>query len=86
MDNSKSIAGFLVILNPAELAGKVPFYLGNNIIGRSEEKSTIIVRHPNVSQKHAILKVTNKSIILIDIGSKNGTKINGEDNFLDKDQ
>lgn len=86
MTNPKNLAGFLIILNPPELAGKVPFYLGTNIVGRSEAKSNLLIPHPSISQKHAILKVVKSSVTVADVGSKNGTKINTEDNRLEKAQ
>lgn len=83
MANSKNIAGFLVILHPPELAGKIPFFYGNNIIGRSANKATLVVKELSISQKHATLFAAPGRITITDLGSKNGTKINGEDNLIE---
>ena len=53
MTNSNNIAGFLVVLKPAELAAKLPFYFGSNIIGKSAAQATIIINDPSISRQHA---------------------------------
>jgi pSer/pThr/pTyr-binding forkhead associated (FHA) protein len=80
MNKSKEVAGYLVILAPPELVSRVPFYMGENIIGRSESKATVVVKDFSISQKHARLIVTPQTMTLSDIGSKNGVKINSEGN------
>jgi pSer/pThr/pTyr-binding forkhead associated (FHA) protein len=82
MANSKDIAGFLVILHPAEIASRIPFFYGNNVIGRSDSKATIVIKEISISQKHAALYAAPGKITITDIGSKNGTKINGEANLI----
>jgi len=57
--------------------------MGENIIGRSNNKANIVIKEMAISQKHARLLVTPKSITITDIGSKNGTKINNETNLLE---
>jgi hypothetical protein len=44
MANSKTIAGFLVVLDPPEIAAKYPFYIGENIIGRADSKATLVIK------------------------------------------
>lgn len=44
MANTKDIAGFLVIQHPPELVGKIPFYYGNNVIGRSASSATLVIK------------------------------------------
>ena len=82
MTNTRDVAGFLVVQNPPELVAKMPFYFGNNVIGRTEAKASIVIKEASISQKHASLYVTSGRITLTDLGSKNGTKINSEDNLL----
>lgn len=82
MANSKDIAGFLIVLHPPEIANRIPFFYGNNVIGRSDSKATLVIKEISISQKHAALYVGPEKITITDIGSKNGTKINGEANII----
>lgn len=50
--------------------------MGENIIGRSNNKATVVIKELAISQKHARLYVTPDSITIADIGSKNGIKVN----------
>lgn len=77
MANSNQIAGFLVVLNPSVLSAKIPYYYGTNVIGRSESKATLIIKDLTVSQMHASLIASPGKVVLVDLGSKNFTKING---------
>lgn len=86
MASSPKIAGFLVVLFPPEIAGKLPLYYGNNVVGRTSAKASLVLAEPSISQKHANIIVTTIKTTLIDIGSKNGTKINGVDNLIEKNQ
>ncbi len=47
------------------------------VIGRSEEHCDIVIRQRQVSRLHARLKVTEQGVLLEDLGSKNGTYVNG---------
>ena len=84
MKEQRIRAGFLVITAPAHLQGEIPFFFGDNIIGRSDLKASIVLRDNEVSQKHATLTATSQGIKIVDNGSKNGTSINGVDNQLIK--
>ncbi|MHA7278909.1 FtsK/SpoIIIE domain-containing protein [Arthrobacter sp. MDT2-2] len=58
-------------------AGQViPLTRGSYTIGRSG--SDIVVSDPAVSRNHALLTVTEDSIVLEDLGSVNGTFVDGE--------
>ena len=54
------------------------FVLGDEIvsIGRLPE-STLCLEDPNVSRNHAEIRATGTTFVLADLGSTNGTKING---------
>jgi pSer/pThr/pTyr-binding forkhead associated (FHA) protein len=80
MNKAKELAGYLVLLTPPGTQEKIPFYLGENIIGRSDSKADVVVRDFSISQKHARLFVTPQAMTLTDIGSKNGVTINSEGN------
>ena len=42
--NSQKIAGYLCILEPKEKIQRLPFYFGENIIGRVDKKSNIVIK------------------------------------------
>ncbi len=46
-------------------------------VGRSPSND-IIINNSNVSSKHALFKISKNKIILEDMGSTNGTFVNGE--------
>jgi adenylate cyclase len=49
---------------------------GHSTIGRTEENS-IRVLHMSLSRKHARLECEGDRVVLVDLGSKNGTLVNG---------
>ena len=54
---------------------KIPFYFGDNVIGRSNLKASIVLEDKSVSQKHATLTATSEGVKLVDNYSKNGTAL-----------
>lgn len=62
------------IFEQVELDGKPVF-----IFGQNPEKCDLLMLHPTVSRLHAILLIDHTSNpLLIDVGSKTGTHINGK--------
>ncbi len=49
---------------------------GENVVGRADE-SDIKISSNGVSKKHAVITVKNNNIQITDLGSKNGTFVNG---------
>lgn len=49
---------------------------GVHLIGRSLEAS-VVIRHPKVSRRHALLSVTGAGVFIEDLGSTNGTFLCG---------
>lgn len=47
------------------------------IIGRNPKDSPYIINHADVSRKHARIKVKNNRVFIEDLGSTNGTSVNG---------
>jgi pSer/pThr/pTyr-binding forkhead associated (FHA) protein len=45
-------------------------------IGRTPE-CTIVVGDPNVSRRHAEVRPSGDGFVIVDLGSTNGTKVNG---------
>jgi DNA-binding NtrC family response regulator len=50
--------------------------LGENVVGSLPE-CDVYVPHPTVSRRHAVVRVNGSSTALADLGSKNGTYVNG---------
>lgn len=49
---------------------------GTNIVGREGD---ILLQHPQISRKHAQVNLQNDQITVEDLGSTNGTTLNGEE-------
>lgn len=47
------------------------------VIGRSADQSELVVAHPTVSRRHARLVVAGEALKIEDLGSTNGTAVNG---------
>jgi hypothetical protein len=48
------------------------------IIGRNPEDSPYIINHADVSRRHARMKVMKNRVFIEDLGSTNGTSVNGQ--------
>ena len=55
---------------------RFPVRLGEMILGRSAY-CTIVVSDVSVSREHASLRLVGEVLLLTDLGSRNGTKVNG---------
>ncbi len=49
---------------------------GDQVVGRSAD-ADLNIDHPNVSRRHARLAVGDEGIVVEDLGSRNGTRVNG---------
>jgi len=59
------------------MAGKIlPLKLGRNTIGRAPH-CDVTIPSQNISKEHAVIEVYNDKIIVSDLGSRNGTFVNG---------
>jgi adenylate cyclase len=67
-----------LVLKPGE-PGERNFRLadGRHVIGRAEDNS-IYVRYRNLSRRHAEIEVQGDHVVVRDLGSKNGTFVNGD--------
>jgi len=61
----------------ADLADEVPL-TGDKRIGRDAGKVDVVLDHPAVSRVHAEVRVRSGQVWLRDLGSSNGTFVNGE--------
>ena len=57
-------------------AKRLPLQAGENILGRDE--ADILIDSPTVSRRHARIRISATEAMLEDLGSKNGTFVNGE--------
>ncbi|MDV2977353.1 UNVERIFIED_CONTAM: DUF853 family protein [Actinomycetes bacterium ARC8] len=73
-DSAAPIA--LAVHSGAGAGSLVPLQRGSYTIGRSNTR--IVIPDPELSREHARLVVTEKDIMIIDLGSANGTYIDGE--------
>jgi len=48
------------------------------VVGRSSKLCDLVIDHANVSKQHCILVKTDGLIYLRDLGSTNGTRVNGQ--------
>ena len=56
---------------------------GEFVIGRSDE-CQLALDDALVSRRHAVLRVTSVSVIVVDLGSRNGVVVNGEKILLER--
>ncbi|WP_068786856.1 DUF6382 domain-containing protein [Paenibacillus phocaensis] len=69
-------------LDRSEPAGgateRIPLTPGSFVIGRSEDIAQYVESTAGVSRAHVEILVTSQGCVLKDLGSKNGTRLNGE--------
>ena len=46
-------------------------------IGRNPKDSELVIEHPDVSRRHSRIRVVVRQLYLEDLGSTNGTSVNG---------
>jgi cell division protein FtsW len=56
---------------------RIPIRQGEITLGRSRY-CTVIVDNPMTSRQHAAIRVQGDQVLLFDLGSRNGTLLNGE--------
>ena len=57
-------------------ARELPLYEGENLLGREPEAVVLLVSE-KASRRHARIVVDEQGAVLADLGSKNGTRVNG---------
>ena len=67
--------------NGDDKTSNYPIVNKSTIIGRSDEND-IVLRHVGISRKHVKIYKKAKNYFLADLGSSNGTKVNGK--FIQK--
>jgi pSer/pThr/pTyr-binding forkhead associated (FHA) protein len=47
-------------------------------IGRNPEQADLVIAHKSISSLHAGIRVTDRGVELCDLGSSNGTRVDGK--------
>lgn len=76
VDHSGSAAQTTFVARLQWRGGRADLSEGEHVIGR-EEVLTVCLDGPTVSRRHARIRVTGQEAVLEDLGSKNGTYLNG---------
>ena len=71
-DSSKQRHSFEVTLD------KLMSRSGGMVIGRASDQCDLVVAHPTVSRRHAKLSLAGDALMLEDLGSTNGTSLDGK--------
>ena len=71
-DSSKQRHSFEVTLD------KLMNRSGGMVIGRASDQCDLVVAHPTVSRRHAKLSLAGDALMLEDLGSTNGTSLDGK--------
>lgn len=64
-------------LQPDSTIIEFPLKAEQNLIGRSS-RCDVRIKHPGISSEHAVIRQLPNSAILEDLGSTNGTRVNGK--------
>tara|TARA_Y100000590_G_scaffold431399_1_gene546137 strand:- start:8573 stop:10150 length:1578 start_codon:yes stop_codon:yes gene_type:complete len=66
----------LTIISGPQVGITYPLEFGENTVGR-QQGNTIVLESKSVSKKHCVLTIDHGKILLQDLGSSNGTYVNG---------
>ena len=69
--------GVLTVLGGADRGKTFPLGGQENRIGRGADQCELVVPHPTVSRRHAKLSLAGEALQIEDLGSTNGTAVNG---------
>jgi peroxiredoxin len=76
--NQKGLSGRLLAINPPDLGSSEFLLLGELVWIGNDESNDCVIRDGTVSQRHAAIQCRSGSYELTDLGSTNGTFVNGE--------
>ena len=76
--NTTPNQGVVLIAQTGSSSGKsFPLHDGINLVGRSADSCTILLDDQSVGREHCAVRVKEGSVTVHDLGSTNGTFING---------
>jgi class 3 adenylate cyclase len=67
---------FVLVIRSGPLAGRRVEPGSELVLGRGD--ADLVIDDPSVSRRHAVFRLTGEALELEDLGSRNGTKVNGE--------
>ena len=67
----------LILTTPAGASSQVPVSAPETTLGRAP-RNDIMLNCPRVSRFHAVLNVDGPFVVIRDVGSRNGTYVNGK--------
>jgi ABC transport system ATP-binding/permease protein len=73
----QATARHFALLRGSRAADRMPIGQGG-VVGRGPEQTEFVLDHPHVSRRHARLSVDDGRVHLRDLGSANGTFVNGQ--------
>lgn len=68
----------LAQLIPQDGGAPITLHSPITIVGRSSKLCDLVVEHTNISKQHCVLVKTDGLLYLRDLGSTNGTRVNGQ--------
>lgn len=72
-------SGVLVVQSGPSAGESFSLIEGDNVIGRDPNECSIVLGDESVSRTHALIRREGERFIAFDLGSKTGTKVNGEE-------
>ena len=69
--------GKLFWLQPDNTIVEFPLKSEQNVIGRGN-RCEVRIKHPGISTSHALIRITKEATTVEDLGSTNGTRVNGK--------
>ena len=75
MSDSLSPARLMIITGP-DTGKSIELPMGELVIGR-KEPAGLVINHPEISRRHARIFFQNENYFIADLGSSNGTSVNG---------
>ncbi|MEN9723680.1 MAG: hypothetical protein RJB38_1666 [Pseudomonadota bacterium] len=78
LEHAKKQPACLIVVRGSPQGHRYFLTQDETIIGRDPAVDIAITSDPNISRKHARLVKQGDSVVLVDLGSSNGTKVNGK--------
>ncbi|MBI1891627.1 MAG: FHA domain-containing protein [Burkholderiales bacterium] len=67
----------IIIAEDGNLRTEIPLNKKRLTIGRAAHND-VVIEHPGISSEHAVIQLQQSDFVLEDLGSTNGTKVNGQ--------
>jgi transcriptional regulator with GAF, ATPase, and Fis domain len=78
-DHARGHSGLCAVFSGGEsIFLRIPFREGRIVIGRAQSDGTVMLPDDKLSRRHAEIFVANDTFVVRDLGSRNGTFVDGE--------